>query len=181
MDSYLTDQWGEKYNHNFSDKDAFGYLKAMSRHDYEKSVAESGGLEDWLMGQAKGTHLLPMARQNARRSAALAEGVQERNTSRYGTSLPPALQAAQQRSSSLMGSLGEVQSLANARTQQFEMNSALGSSLYGLGSKLDAQTYRTAAAGANRYVQDTKDSRARKDMVRDRNIGIVTSLITALI
>lgn len=152
---------------NVSDPDkAFADI---TRGEYVDYVKNYSGFEDDLINQAQNdTSLIDSAREDAANASALVAGVADRNRQRYGGSLTPAQMEQQQRALQRGSTLGQTQSVNDARIAQREANTALLSDLINIGQGVNRSSQNqmgSAAADAtqrkNAYTQAKAASKAQ--------------------
>lgn len=158
----LGDFFKTKYKDMMSQQDYAGGLQnvqdpdkafaGMLRQDYNDYIANFRDFENKLLGMTEDTTLIDRSRENAKKQAEIAAGVQKRNMERYGGG---GLSAAQLQESERSAQRGSQLSLAgtvnNARVKQREMNQALLQELIGIGQGVNARALEglgTAAQGA---------------------------------
>ncbi|MCH1580244.1 MAG: hypothetical protein L7S55_06020 [Luminiphilus sp.] len=127
----------------------------ITRQQYLDFVNNYGQFEEDLIAKAQNdTSLIDQAREDVSLTQGLAQGIADRNASRYGAYITPAMRQQQQRTLQRQNTLGGIDQINNAKLAQREQNMGLLSDLINIGqginrSSLD-QIGSAAADAANR-------------------------------
>ena len=139
----------------------------ITRNQYLDFMREYSGFEDDLIKRSQtDTSLVDQAREDAAMAPALATGITERNTQRYGLGLTPT-QISQRRKNIQLGStLGGIQSVADARLGQQQLNKGILADLINIGQGVNQSAISTmgsaAQNAANRRVAYSRDRASAK-------------------
>jgi len=110
-------------------------LASISRDELKNYLDTYGKTEEELLADTNSTALIDGAKESQALGQQVSAGMQQRTLGRYGASMTPAQQAAQQR----MGSLGNAASYTgavnNAAVDQRDRNFGLKSALMGMGKE----------------------------------------------
>ena len=142
-----------------SDPDAA--YASITRGDYMDYVKNYRGFEEDLLERAQNdTSLIDAARVNAKDAQGLMAGVADRNASRYGVALTPAQRQEQSRGLDRANSLGQAQTVNDARVAQKDLNQAAIGDLINIGqgvnrSSLDQMQGAAANATQRKNAYDS--------------------------
>ena len=110
-------------------------LASISRDELKNYLDTYGKTEEELLADTNSTAIIDGAKESQALGQQVSAGMQQRTLGRYGASMTPAQQAAQQR----MGSLGNAASYTgavnNAAVDQRDRNFGLKSALMGMGKE----------------------------------------------
>lgn len=137
----------------------------MTRQQYLDFVNNYGQFEQDLIDKAQNdTSLIDQAREDVAMTQGIAQGIADRNASRYGAYVTPAMRQQQQRTLQRQNTLGGINQINNAKLAQREANMGLMSDLINIGqgvnrSSLDQMGSAAAdAAARNSAYQNAKAS-----------------------
>ena len=127
----------------------------ITRQQYLDFVNNYGQFEKDLIDKAQSdTSLIDQAREDVAMTQGVAQGVADRNASRYGAYVTPAMREQQQRTLQRQNTLGGINQINNAKLAQKEQNTALLGDLINIGQGLNRssmdQLGGAAAQAANR-------------------------------
>jgi len=127
----------------------------ITRQQYLDYINNYGQFEEDLINKAQNdTSLIDQAREDVSLTQGIAQGIADRNASRYGTYVTPAMREQQQRTLQRQNTLGGINQINNAKLAQRQANMGLLGDLINIGqginrSALD-QMGSAAADAANR-------------------------------
>jgi len=151
----------------------------ITRDEYNDYVANYRDFEEGLIEQAQNdTSLIDAARDDSVLSGELAQGVAQRNISRYGAALTPAQQQQMQRTTGLANTLGSIQAINDARIAQKEANTALLSDLINIGQGVNRASQNqlgSAAADASARQQAFRNAKAQSRAQTYQTVGGLAS------
>ena len=127
----------------------------MTRQQYLDFVNNYGGFEADLIDKAQNdTSLIDQARKDVSMTQGIAQGIADRNASRYGANITPAMRQQQERTLQRQNTLGGINQINNAKYAQKQQNTALLGDLINIGQGLNRssmdQLGGAAAQAANR-------------------------------
>ena len=127
----------------------------MTRQQYMDFVKNYGGFEQDLIDKAQNdTSLIDQAREDVSMTQGIAQGIADRNASRYGANITPAMRQQQERTLQRQNTLGGINQINNAKYAQKQQNTALLGDLINIGQGLNRssmdQLGGAAAQAANR-------------------------------
>ena len=127
----------------------------MTRQQYMDFVKNYGGFEQDLIDKAQNdTSLIDQAREDVSMTQGIAQGIADRNASRYGANITPAMRQQQERTVQRQNTLGGINQINNAKYAQKQQNTALLGDLINIGQGLNRssmdQLGGAAAQAANR-------------------------------
>ena len=127
----------------------------MTRQQYMDFVKNYGGFEQDLIDKAQNdTSLIDQAREDVSMTQGVAQGIADRNASRYGANITPAMRQQQERTLQRQNTLGGINQINNAKYAQKQQNTALLGDLINIGQGLNRssmdQLGGAAAQAANR-------------------------------
>ena len=151
----------------------------ITRAEYNDYVTNYRSFEEDLIDQSQNdTSLIDAAREDSSAAGQLAQGVAQRNISRYGASLTPAQQQQMQRTSGLANTLGGIQAVNDARIAQKEANTSLLSDLINIGQGVNRASQSqlgSAAADANSRQQAFRAAQAQSRAQTYQTVGGLAS------
>ena len=141
----------------------------LTRKEYLDFKDGYGNFEMDMIDKAKNdTSLIDDAREDSALASSMAQGVVDRQASRYGASLTPAQVQQQQRALQRGTQLGSAQAINDARIAQKEANTLLMSDLINIGQGVNRSSQNqlgSAAADAtqrkNAYTQAKAAAKAQ--------------------
>lgn len=126
----------------------------ITRDDYMDYVKNYRQFEEDLLERAQNdTSLIDDARENAKNAQGLMAGVAQRNAGRYGVNLTPAQLQEQQRGLARANSLGQAQSINDARIAQKELNQAAIGDLINIGQGVNRSSLNQMQGAAQSATQ----------------------------
>ena len=140
---------------------------AITRGDYLDYVREYRGFEEGLIDKAQNdTSLIDAAKEDSAAAPDIMRQSAARNVSRYGAQLTPAQLQQQERGLQRQGTLGSIQSVADARIAQTENNQRLLSDLVNIGqgvnrSSLSQLGAEAGNANARKQAYDTAKAQSK--------------------
>ena len=140
---------------------------AITRGDYLDYVREYRGFEEGLIDKAQNdTSLIDAAKEDSAAAPDIMRQSAARNVSRYGAQLTPAQLQQQERGLQRQGTLGSIQSVADARIAQTENNQRLMSDLINIGqgvnrSSLSQLGAEAGNANARKQAYDTAKAQSK--------------------
>jgi hypothetical protein len=147
--------------------------------DYVKNYR---GFEEDLLERAQNdTSLIDDARVNAAGAQGLMSGVADRNASRYGVSLTPAQQQQQSRGLARANSLGQTQSVNDARIAQKDLNQAALGDLINIGQGVNRSSLSQMQGAANSATQRKNAYDSAKAASKAQTMGAIGSLASTAI
>ena len=110
----------------------------MTRQQYLDFVNNYGGFEADLIDKAQNdTSLIDQARKDVSMTQGIAQGIADRNASRYGANITPAMRQQQERTLQRQNTLGGINQINNAKYAQKQQNTALLGDLINIGQGLN--------------------------------------------
>ena len=95
----------------------------ITRQEYLDYVSQYRDFEEQMITESQtDTSLIDASRENAQIASGIAQGVSDRNASRYGAALTPAQAQEPRRALERGNTLGSIQSVNDARIAQRELN-----------------------------------------------------------
>ena len=127
----------------------------MTRQQYLDFVNNYGQFEKDLIDKAQNdTSLIDQAREDVAMTQGVAQGIADRNASRYGAYVTPAMRQQQERTLQRQNTLGGINQINNAKLAQKQQNTQLLGDLINIGQGLNRssmdQLGGAAAQAANR-------------------------------
>ena len=110
-------------------------LASISRDELKNYLAKYGKTEEELLADTNSTAIIDGAKESQALGQQVSAGMQQRTLGRYGASMTPAQQAAQQRMSSLGNAASYSGAVNNAAVDQRDRNFGLTASLMGMGKE----------------------------------------------
>ena len=121
----------------------------ITRQEYNDYVGEYRDFENKMIEEAQtDTSLIDYARENSGIASGLAQGISDRNASRYGAALTPAQMQQRGRSLQRANTLGGVQSINDARVAQREANTKQLSDLINIGQGVNRSSLSQMGSAA---------------------------------
>ena len=160
-------------------KDPEAAYAAITRGDYLDYVRDYRGFEEGLINKAQtDTSLIDAAREDSAAAPDIMRQSAARNVSRYGTQLTPAQLQQQERGLQRQGTLGSIQSVADARIAQTENNQRLLSDLINIGQGVNRSSLSqlgSEAANANSRKQAYDTAKAQSKAQTYSTVGTLAS------
>jgi hypothetical protein len=155
---------------------------SITRNDYMDYIKNYQGFEEDLLERAQNdTSLIDDARVNAAGAQGLMSGVADRNASRYGVSLTPAQQQQQSRGLARANSLGQTQSVNDARIAQKDLNQAAIGDLINIGQGVNRSSLSQMQGAANSATQRKNAYDSAKAASKAQTMGAIGSLASTAI
>jgi hypothetical protein len=110
-------------------------LANISRDELKNYIDKYGDMEKNMLGDTDSTAMIGKAKESQVLGQQVSQGMQQRTMGRYGASMSPAQQAAQQRMSSLGNASSFSGAVNNAAVDQRDRNFGLKSQLMGIGKE----------------------------------------------
>ena len=155
---------------------------AITRQEYNDYVSNFRDFENQMIEEAQtDTSLIDSARENAGIASGLAQGISDRNASRYGGTLTPA--QIQQQSAMLQrgNTLGGIQSVNDARIGQSELNQKKLADLINIGQGVNRTSLSQMGGAAANATQRKSAYDAARASSKAQTISTVGSLASMAI
>lgn len=154
----------------------------ITRQEYNDYVSNFRDFENQMIEEAQtDTSLIDSARENAGIASGLAQGISDRNASRYGGTLTPA--QIQQQSAMLQrgNTLGGIQSVNDARIAQSELNQSKLADLINIGQGVNRTSLAQMGGAAANATQRKSAYDAARASSKAQTISTVGSLASMAI
>ena len=154
----------------------------ITRQEYNDYVGNFRDFENQMIEEAQtDTSLIDSARENAGIASGLAQGISDRNASRYGGTLTPA--QIQQQSAMLQrgNTLGGIQSVNDARIGQSELNQKKLADLINIGQGVNRTSLSQMGGAAANATQRKSAYDAARASSKAQTISTVGSLASMAI
>ena len=154
----------------------------ITRQEYNDYVSNFRDFENQMIEEAQtDTSLIDSARENAGIASGLAQGISDRNASRYGGTLTPA--QIQQQSAMLQrgNTLGGIQSVNDARIAQSELNQSKLADLINIGLGVNRTSLSQMGGAAANATQRKSAYDAARASSKAQTISTVGSLASMAI
>ena len=154
----------------------------ITRQEYNDYVGNFRDFENQMIEEAQtDTSLIDSARENAGIASGLAQGISDRNASRYGGTLTPA--QIQQQSAMLQrgNTLGGIQSVNDARVAQSELNQSKLADLINIGQGVSRTSLSQMGGAAANATQRKSAYDAARASSKAQTISTVGSLASMAI
>ena len=148
-------------------------ISDISRNDYLRFLREYGDFETNLFSQLDDDSGVSEARRTATQQFGVAQGVDERNRSRFGVAAPEGLA----RTRNLDETLGEVDVLNRSRLDTAASNDRLAGGLLDIGQGVNQASLSQINRLASIETAEVNASAQRKAANRSRNVGIGAGLL----
>ena len=189
FDSALSNVAGEvEYRNNMSTSnlpvvdDPEKAFADITRQDYENYMKDYSGFEQQLIDARNDTSLVDRAPEDAAKQSQIAQGVQDRNISRYGgAGLSVAQRQQQQAANQRQGQLGLAGGLNTARIAQKDINQSTLADLINIGQGVNRSSLAgmgTASGNAAAKASAYKNAKAQHS---SNMVGMGASLASAAI
>ena len=149
----------------------------ITRQEYNDYVGEYRDFENKMIEEAQtDTSLIDYARENSGIASGLAQGISDRNASRYGGTLTPA--QIQQQSAMLQrgNTLGGIQSVNDARVAQSELNQSKLADLINIGQGVNRSSLNQMSSAAGNATQRKNAYDSAKAASKAQTMSTVGSL-----
>jgi hypothetical protein len=154
----------------------------ITRQDYENYMKDYSGFEQQLIDARNDTSLVDRAPEDAAKQSRIAQGVQDRNISRYGgAGLSVAQRQQQQAANQRQGQLGLAGGLNTARIAQKDINQSTLADLINIGQGVNRSSLAgmgTASGNAAAKASAYKNAKAQHS---SNMVGMGASLASAAI
>tara|TARA_R110001632_G_scaffold59834_1_gene145286 strand:- start:327 stop:914 length:588 start_codon:yes stop_codon:yes gene_type:complete len=154
----------------------------ITRQDYENYMKDYSGFEQQLIDARNDTSLVDRAPEDAAKQSQIAQGVQDRNISRYGgAGLSVAQRQQQQAANQRQGQLGLAGGLNTARIAQKDINQSTLADLINIGQGVNRSSLAgmgTASGNAAAKASAYKNAKAQHS---SNMVGMGASLASAAI
>ena len=153
---------------------------AITRQEYNDYISNFRNFENQMIEEAQtDTSLIDSSRENAGIASGIAQGMADRNASRYGASLTPA--QMQQQSARLQrgNTLGGIQSVNDARIAQRDLNQSKLADLINIGQGVNRSSLSqmgSAAANATQRKSAYDSARANSKAQTISTVGSLASM-----
>lgn len=153
---------------------------AITRQEYNDYISNFRNFENQMIEEAQtDTSLIDSSRENAGIASGIAQGMADRNASRYGASLTPA--QMQQQSAMLQrgNTLGGIQSVNDARIAQRDLNQSKLADLINIGQGVNRSSLSqmgSAAANATQRKSAYDSARANSKAQTISTVGSLASM-----
>ena len=126
----------------------------ITRQEYLDYVSQYRDFEEQMITEAQtDTSLIDASRENAQIASGIAQGVSDRNASRYGAALTPAQAQEQRRALERGNTLGSIQSVNDARIAQRELNQNKLADLINIGQGVNRSSLSQMGSAAANATQ----------------------------
>ena len=155
----------------------------MQREDYDSYIKDYRAFEETLIDKAKNdTSLIDRAPEDAAKQSKIAQGVQDRNISRYGgAGLSVAQRQQQQAANQRQGQLGLAGSLNTARVAQRTQNQTTLSELINIGQGVNRTANQGLATASQNAQQKASAYKNAKASHSSQMMGLGGSIASAAI
>ena len=160
---------------------------SITRGDYLDYVKNYRPFEEQLIEKAQNdTSLIDAAKEDSAAAPDIMRQSAARNVSRYGAQLTPAQLQQQERGLQRQGTLGSIQSVADARIAQTENNQRLLSDLVNIGqgvnrSSLSQLGAEAGNANARKQAYDTAKAQSKAQTYSTVGTLASTAIIAAFL
>ena len=155
---------------------------AITRQEYNDYISNFRNFENQMIEEAQtDTSLIDSSRENAGIASGIAQGMADRNASRYGASLTPA--QMQQQSARLQrgNTLGGIQSVNDARIAQRDLNQSKLADLINIGQGVNRSSLSQMGSAAANATQRKSAYDSAKANSKAQTISTVGSLASRAI
>ena len=154
----------------------------MQREDYDSYVKDYRAFEEKLISARNDTSLIDRAPEDAAKQSKIAQGVQDRNISRYGgAGLSVAQRQQQQAANQRQGQLGLAGSLNTARVAQRTQNQTTLSELINIGQGVNRTANQGLATASQNAQQKASAYKNAKASHSSQMMGLGGSIASAAI
>lgn len=149
----------------------------ITRQEYLDYVSQYRDFEEQMIRESQtDTSLIDASRENARLASGIAQGVSDRNASRYGAALTPAQAQEQRRALERGNTLGSIQSVNDARIAQRELNQNKLADLINIGQGVNRSSQSQLGSAAANATQRKNAYDSAKAASKAQTIGTVGQL-----
>ena len=155
----------------------------ITRQDYESYIQDYRGFEESLIDKAKNdTSLIDRAPEDAAKQSEIAQGVQDRNISRYGgAGLSVAQRQQQQVANQRQGQLGLAAGLNTSRTAQRDINQSTLADLINIGQGVNRSSLSSMGTASQNAAAKASAYKNAKASHTSQMIGMGSSLAATAI
>jgi len=149
----------------------------ITRQEYLDYVTNYRDFEEQMIQEAQtDTSLIDSARENAGIASGLAQGISDRNASRYGGTLTPAQRQQQEKMLQRGNTLGAIQSVNDARVAQSELNQSKLADLINIGQGVNRSSLNQMGSAAGNATQRKNAYDSAKAASKAQTMSTVGSL-----
>ena len=150
------------------------------RQRYELEVGLTDQFERDLIQQAKSQALVDTAQDDIAVQQDIAQGIVDRQRSRYGMSTTEAFKREEERATQRGGAAIAVDALNNARLAQYDINTNLLNTLSDISNQIQKTTQGMGASAVGQYTAMENAYKRDKAQHKANKYGIIGSFIGAL-
>lgn len=147
---------------------------------YELEVGLTDQFERDLIQQAKSQALVDTAQDDIAVQQDIAQGIVDRQRSRYGMSTTEAFKREEERATQRGGAAIAVDALNNARLAQYDINTNLLNTLSDISNQIQKTTQGMGASAVGQYTAMENAYKRDKAQHKANKYGIIGSFIGAL-
>ena len=149
----------------------------ITRQEYLDYVTNYRDFEEQMIQEAQtDTSLIDSARENAGIASGLAQGISDRNASRYGGTLTPPQRQPQTKKLERGNTLGAIQSVNDARVAQSELNQSKLADLINIGQGVNRSSLSQMGSAAGNATQRKNAYDSAKAASKAQTMSTVGSL-----
>ena len=149
----------------------------IMRQEYLDYVSQYRDFEEQMITESQtDTSLIDASRENAQIASGIAQGVSDRNASRYGAALTPAQAQEQRRALERGNTLGSIQSVNDARIAQRELNQNKLADLINIGQGVNRSSLSQMGSAAANATQRKNAYDSAKAASKAQTMSTVGSL-----
>tara|TARA_B110000503_G_scaffold94604_1_gene142519 strand:+ start:222 stop:824 length:603 start_codon:yes stop_codon:yes gene_type:complete len=149
----------------------------ITRQEYLDYVSQYRDFEEQMITESQtDTSLIDASRENAQIASGIAQGVSDRNASRYGAALTPAQAQEQRRALERGNTLGSIQSVNDARIAQRELNQNKLADLINIGQGVNRSSLSQMGSAAANATQRKNAYDSAKAASKAQTMSTVGSL-----
>jgi hypothetical protein len=178
--NYGANNYGDYVNNLPSVTDPDKTYANITRQEYLDYVNNYRDFEEQMIEESQNdTSLIESARENAGIASGLAQGISDRNASRYGAQLTPAQIQQQTRGLERANTLGSIQSVNDATIAQDELNQRKLADLINIGQGVNRSSLSqmgSAAANATQRKNAYDSARAASKAQTYSTLGSLGSM-----
>ena len=149
----------------------------ITRQEYLDYVSQYRDFEEQMITESQtDTSLIDASRENAQIASGIAQGVSDRNASRYGAALTPAQAQEQRRALERGNTLVSIQSVNDARIAQRELNQNKLADLINIGQGVNRSSLSQMGSAAANATQRKNAYDSAKAASKAQTMSTVGSL-----
>lgn len=149
----------------------------ITRQEYLDYVSQYRDFEEKMINESQtDTSLIDASRENSQLASGIAQGISDRNASRYGGVLTPAQAQEQKRALARGNTLGSIQSVGDARIAQRELNQNKLADLVNIGQGVNRSSQSQLGSAAANATQRKNAYDSAKAASKAQTISTVGSL-----